>query len=62
MNLWRLGRILILFTMVSSASWRIALAADSFEPNDTPAQAHTLTNGQAIESWISTADDIDWYK
>ncbi len=35
--------------------------ADSFEPNDTAATATVLENGVEVESWISTADDPDWF-
>jgi len=36
--------------------------ADSFEPNDDPNHAHTLTNGVELESWIGAPGDEDWYR
>lgn len=63
MNSWRLHWILVLFAFLASAAFGSARAADSFEPNDLPEQAHVLTNsGQPIESWLSRLDDIDWYR
>jgi hypothetical protein len=63
MNSWRLHWILVLFVLLASAAPGSARAADSFEPNDTPDVAHVITDsGQPNESWISRADDEDWYR
>jgi hypothetical protein len=47
--------VLLLFVPVSGM-------ADSFEPNDAPAAATPFENGIEVESWISTDEDLDWYR
>lgn len=49
--------VVCLFVLVSTR----VLATDSYEPNDDPDQAHRLTNGETVESWISTSNDVDWF-
>lgn len=53
---------LVLFALLwlGSSAGRAA-AADSFEPNDKPGQATPLPSGSTLESWISSASDVDWY-
>lgn len=58
---WPLRRVVLFLVFIACSSAPV-LAADSFEPNDTPEQAHVLTSGQAIESWISVVGDEDWYR
>lgn len=54
--------VLLLLTVVTLAEGALrSAAADSFEPNDDPGQAHAVAAGIEVESWISTAVDVDWY-
>ncbi len=50
--------VAVVSLVVANPAW----SQDSFEPNDTPAQAHQITqSGVPIESWISSESDSDWY-
>ena len=53
----------LILAMVGGWLVQPALAReDSFEPNDTEAQATPLPAVTPLESWISTQGDEDWYR
>ncbi len=52
----------ILVSLIALAAAASPLQADSFEPNDTIAEAYgPLASGIVVESMISTEGDVDWY-